>query len=144
MVCLWQLSYGAVHSVFDQIALSTPSPPLAWIFSSHLSFCGSWKMEKLLQSVELESWAWWMSSECAWIPWGVAREGGWPNWRHLMEPFISEMSVLVQIGMEWKAATAAIKIVFGVGTHHPQFLAVWSPLPTSPVLLGYIRCSLGR
>lgn len=53
-MCSWPFSYGAARSVFDQIAWSGPSPPLAWA-SPRPSFGDSGKMEKLLQTVELES-----------------------------------------------------------------------------------------
>lgn len=87
MVCWWQFSYGAAGLVLDQIARSSPSPPLAWVSHPHPapSLGESCKMEKLLQTVELELGAWWMSSECGWIPWGVAGGGGWPSWWLLME-----------------------------------------------------------
>lgn len=65
------------------------SPPLACLFFSSppptLTLHESHKIEKLLQTVELESWTWWMSSKCDWIPWGVAEEKDWPSRWHLME-----------------------------------------------------------
>ena len=56
VVCWWQFSYGAARSVLDQIARSSPSPPLAWVSHPHPapSLGESCKMEKLLQTVELE------------------------------------------------------------------------------------------
>lgn len=129
-MCLWQLSYGAARSVLPT-APSTPSLPLAWA-TPHPSSNDSCKMKKLPKTVELELWAWWMSSKCGLIPWGVARGGGWPSWWHLMECgafYLGDVNLSAD-QVEWKPATTALKAVFRVRMHTAP-LPVWSPLPVS-------------
>lgn len=91
-------------------------------------FSDSCKTERWLQTVEQESWAWWMSSKCGLIPWGVAGGGGWPSWWHLMECgafYLWDVNLSADL-VEWKPTSTELKPVCRVGMHS---LPVWSLFP---------------
>lgn len=103
--------------------------------SPYLPFPDGCKMEKLLPTVEQESWAWWMSSKCGWIPWGVVGGGGWPGWWHLMECRVFYLGH-VNLGaapVERKSVTRTLKAIFRGAMHTaplPSCLGSPAHIPT--------------
>ena len=89
-------------------------------------------MEKLLQTVELELGAWWMSSDCGWIPWGVAGGGGWPSWWLLMECgafYLRDVNLRAVLGWEGKPATTTLRASFRVEGTQPPLPSCLKPPP---------------
>lgn len=106
-------------------------------------------MEKLLQTVEPELGAWWMSSECGWIPWGVAGGGGWPSWWLLMECsafYLRDVNLSACIGLRGKTCNHCTEGCFqSWKVHSPHSLPAWSP-PSShvPSLSGLGHLQFGQ
>lgn len=125
------------------MASSNPSPPLAWIPSPSGD---SGTMEKLLQTVELESWAWWMSSKCGLIPWGVAGGGGWLSWWHLMEcrAFYLWDVNLSGAPVEWKPRPSTEGCLQSWKAPQLRSLPVWGHSSHIPSLSGPNQLQFGR